>query len=136
MRSQTDDQAKGGLTLSNWKRSDANGEISLGHVDRVESVPRKPRWAEGGAAGLTALIYDNIRGVTRLVDRGLAKLAPLAPPTNEKRLSLAHEAVVAFGKPRRDSCFGDVLPKLIQIACVRSGPQTQVVMSVDSARRT
>jgi hypothetical protein len=41
-----------------------------------------------------------------------------------------------FGKPRRESCFGDVLPKLIQIARVPSGPQPQVVMSVDSARRT
>ena len=75
-----------------------------GLTDVVEVVHRQiafpsrsaqPPWAEGGAAGLTARVYDNIRGVTRLVDRGLAKLAPLASPTDEERLSPVHEAVIA-----------------------------------------
>ena len=56
-----------------------------GLTDVVEAVHRQiafpsrsaePPWAQGSAAGLTALVYDSIRGVARLVDRGLAELAP------------------------------------------------------------
>ena len=75
-----------------------------GLTEVVEAVHRQiafpsrsaePPWAQGSAAGPTALVYDSIRGVARLVDRGLAKLAPLASPADEGRLSPAHEAVVA-----------------------------------------
>ena len=75
-----------------------------GLTDVVEAVHRQiafpswsaePPWTEGGAAGLTALVYGSIRGVARLVDRGLAGLAPLASPAHERRSSPAHEAVVA-----------------------------------------
>jgi len=74
-----------------------------GLTDVVEAVHRQiafssrdaaSPWAQS-SAGLTALVYGSIRGVTGLVDRGLAELAPLASPVDERPLSPAHEAVIA-----------------------------------------
>jgi pimeloyl-ACP methyl ester carboxylesterase len=76
----------------------------VGLTDLVEAVHRQiafpsrseePPRAQGFAAGPAALVYDNIRGVARLVNGCLAKLAPPASPADERRLSPAHEAVVA-----------------------------------------
>lgn len=75
-----------------------------GLTDVVESVHRQlafpsrsaqPAWAHGSAAGPAALVYDSIRGVARLVDRGLAELAPVSFPAGERRSPPANEAVVA-----------------------------------------
>ena len=75
-----------------------------GLTDMVEAVHRQiafpsrglgPPSARGFAAGIATLVYSNIRGVTRLVDRGLSVLAPPASAANERKLSPRHEAVVA-----------------------------------------
>jgi hypothetical protein len=72
-----------------------------GLTDVVEAVHRQiafpsrglgPPSAQGFAAGIATLVYSNIRGVTRLVDRGLSVLAPPSP-ANERKLSPRHEAV-------------------------------------------
>ncbi len=81
----------------------ATGAIA-GLTDVVEAVHRQivfpsrsaePPWAHGAAASPAALVYDSIRGVARLVDRGLAGLAPRASAADERRSSPANEAVVA-----------------------------------------
>ncbi|MFZ1917614.1 MAG: hypothetical protein WAU58_08590 [Terriglobales bacterium] len=79
-------------------------EAIAGLTDVVESVHRQiafpsrsvqPACAHGSAAGPAALVYDSIRGVARLVDRGLAGLAPVSSPAGKRRPSPANEAVVA-----------------------------------------
>src|SRR5664279_1143834 len=54
-----------------------------------------PRSAEQPTSGITRLVYNSIRGVTRLVEGGLTLLAPPASPANDRLLSPRHEAVVA-----------------------------------------
>ena len=75
-----------------------------GLTDVVEAVHRQiafpsrglgPPSTQGFAASIATLVYSNIRGVTRLVDRGLSVLVPPASPANERKLSPRHEAVVA-----------------------------------------
>ncbi|HEY4930401.1 MAG TPA: hypothetical protein VII23_02430, partial [Terriglobales bacterium] len=54
-----------------------------------------PRSAEQSTSGITRLVYNSIRGVTRLVEGGLTLLASPASPANDRPLSPRHEAVVA-----------------------------------------
>jgi len=54
-----------------------------------------PRSAEQSTSGITGLVYNSIRGVTRLVEGGLTLLASPASSANDRLLSPRHEAVVA-----------------------------------------
>jgi hypothetical protein len=69
-------------------------EAVHGHIAFTSRV-LGPRSAEQSTSGITRLVYNSIRGVTRLVEGGLTLLAPPAFPANDRLLSPRHEAVVA-----------------------------------------
>jgi hypothetical protein len=54
-----------------------------------------PRSAEQSTSGITRLVYNSIRRVTRLVEGGLTLLASPASPANDRTSSSRHEAVLA-----------------------------------------
>ncbi len=107
-------------------------DATAGVTDVVEAVHRKVasttgrpgrQPATGMTAGITALVYKSIRGVTGLIDSGL-KLAPLPPPAKGSRVSLRREAVVAA----LNGVLGDYL--------IRTNNPLAISMSLRSQGRT
>jgi pimeloyl-ACP methyl ester carboxylesterase len=81
----------------------ANAAVT-GVTDLVEAVHGKVAQTSSGvgnspaqqlSAGITALVYSSIRGVTGLIGRSLLASEPLLPPENQKPSSVKREALLA-----------------------------------------
>jgi L-ribulokinase len=82
-----------------------------------------------GSAIFAFLAAGTFRSIEECQDQICPAYTEFTPQPEEREIynelyTLFRRLYFDFGKPRRDSCFGDVLPKLIQIARARKWPPT------------
>jgi pimeloyl-ACP methyl ester carboxylesterase len=107
-------------------------DATLGVTEVVEAVHRQTAFPSGdldpgSTTGIATLVYNSIRGVTKLVEGGLTVLTPLLPPTKQRRSLPEREALVAA----LNGVFGDYLartdnPLAISISLRRNGRPLEI----------
>jgi pimeloyl-ACP methyl ester carboxylesterase len=107
-------------------------DTTLGVTDVVEAVHRQAAFPSGGrdpafGTGIAGIVYNSIRGVTRLVEGGLSVLTPLMPPTKQRRSSPEREALVAaLNGVLGDYLVGTNNPLAISMSLRRHGRSLEI----------
>lgn len=107
-------------------------DATLGVTDVVEAVHRQAAFPSGGrdpafGTGIAGIVYNSIRGVTRLVEGGLTVLTPLMPPTKQRRSSTEREALVAaLNGVLGDYLVGTNNPLAISMSLRRHGRSLEI----------